>query len=437
MVLFLLSMGLHASEELRSSAGFAFPSVQEAGSARAIALGSTYVGIAEGSSAVLWNPAGLALLCAPEIALHHNAALLGAFQEIAVLGLPLGTNHGLGLSLNYEDNGIFNGRDNSGAVAADYSARAYGVSLGWGIKIPAGFALGLGLKFNRRDLAGTASSAFAGDFGILWSHDPRLSLGIAYTNLGPEVDGRQLAQGFRFGAASYIHKGADYEWLLALSDEALLQGDNSVHFGLEHTLYQFLALRAGYALNVTHFGDSSGLIGWTFGGGVLIRGFSIDYAYVPLPELGSMQRISLTYAFGTCPKASGVARELTKTATAVATPAAKRTVPVTIETALILGDADFKRVVPHGEAELLTRAAQGRLDQALIKMKNVEGGYLRVTGKTDIAGPAFEMREIGGRRANLVRGYLVKNTPPSGVVNVVTAGARTGALAGVFQVLVR
>ena len=297
LLLGALAPGLQAAEEIRSNASFAFPSVQEGGSARAIALGSTYVGIAEGSASLLWNPAGLGAMASSEIALHHNSALLGAIQEIAVLGLPLGHGNGLGISLSYEDNGVSEGRDSSGAPASDYSSRAMGAGLGWGALLPAGFSLGLGLKFNRQDLADISYSAFAGDLGALWSIDPMLTIGAAYTNLGPDVDGRPLAQGLRLGISTKLDFGADYQWLLALSGESMTQGEDSLHLGAEHVLYQFLALRAGYAFSINS-PVADGLLGWTFGGGVRFPHLNIDYAWVPLADLGSMQRVSLTYAFG-------------------------------------------------------------------------------------------------------------------------------------------
>jgi len=292
-----LAPGLHAAEDIVAASDFAFPSVQEGGSARAIALGSTYVGIAEGSASMLWNPAGLATMLYPEISLHHNAALLGAYQDIAILGLPLGHRQGLGLSLNYDDSGTFDGRDEAGLQTGDYSARAYGGSLGWAIRGPIGLNMGLALKVNSQDLAGSVSTAVAGDFGILWDLYPRVSLGAAYTNLGPSLDGHPLAQGLRVGVSSYIEQDRDNEFLFALSGESITEGASSLHAGIEQTIHHLLALRAGYAMDIPK-PQMDGLLGWTFGAGIILSNFSVDYAFVPLAELGSMQRISLTYVFG-------------------------------------------------------------------------------------------------------------------------------------------
>ena len=292
------SAGLSAAETVFVASESAFPSVQEGGGARAIALGSTYVGIAEGSASLLWNPAGLASLYTPEISLNHTSALLGADQEIAIVGIPVGQRQGLGISLLYEDNGSFDGRDANGVATGGYSAQAYGASLGWGLHGPDGLSLGATLKADRQDLAGSALNAVAGDLGLLWDYFPNLTLGAAYTNLGPRVGDRELSQGLRVGISSYIQQETNHEWLFALSEESLTYGASSLHAGIEFTLNNFFSLRAGYSHQLSRVAPE-GMPGWSFGGGVILSDFCVDYAIVPLDELGNMQRLSLTYAFGT------------------------------------------------------------------------------------------------------------------------------------------
>ena len=445
--------GLRAAENLQNASGFAFPSIQQGAGARAIALGSTYVGIAEGSSTLLWNPAGLANLSCPELALHHNSELVGAFQEVAVLGLPLAYGNGLGLSLNYEDLGSFNGFDSNGASTGTYGDQIFGGSVGWGISVPGALSLGVALKANEQNLAGSGSAGFAGDLGILWNPSSCFSVGAAYNNLGPAVSGQQLAQGLRVGVSSYIDKGGDYQWLLAMSGEALTQGANSLHFGLESTLHQFVALRAGYAVEMANPDtiDTSALTGWTFGGGILLHDFSIDYALVPLSDLGNMQRISLTYVFSSgcvaCPQPATSVVEPTPapvshTAAPVApAPVAKAPEPAITE--LLFTDADFMRVVPKGEDESLSPEAQNRLHGALERVSGVAGASIMINGNTALMlhpygsknGP--ELREIGTRRAKLVSDYFEKKMPDARVSSIIDDGSDKGSPTPIFQVVLR
>jgi hypothetical protein len=291
---------LPAAEVITSAASLAFPAIQDAGSARAIALGSTYVGIAEGSATLPWNPAGLAELCTSEFSVNHNSTVEGSFQESALLGVPLGHSSGLGASFSFADNGTFEGRDENGNVDSTYEARAYGGSLGWGLRLPADLAVGAAVKVNREDLDTTGYNDFAADFGALWTPSPSFTLGAAYTNLGLDVADAHLAQGFSLGASSYLFKGEDLQWLFAISGEALTHSDGSIHFGVEPTFYHVLSLRAGYGFNVPYTDNGTDPTGWTLGGGIKLDQLSVDYAYVPLADLGNVQRISLTYAFGDC-----------------------------------------------------------------------------------------------------------------------------------------
>jgi hypothetical protein len=291
----LLQPALHAAD---AGAGIAFPTVQEAGSARAIALGSTYVGIAEGSAALLWNPAGLATLSSGDVALNHKSSFLDSYQEIVTLGLPLGKHAGLGASLNYNDNGSFAGRDSNGQPTSDFNARGYGASIGLGMGGPAGLSFGGALKMNRQDLAETSESAYAADLGLLWSPSSHFTLGAAYSNLGPSIQDRPLAQGLRVGASTYLGVGSDFQWLLAVSSESLNQVEGTVHFGVESTLYQLLALRAGYSVSVPKTDPADNVANWTLGAGVVFKDLRLDYAFVPTIDLGNTERLSLTYAFG-------------------------------------------------------------------------------------------------------------------------------------------
>ena len=118
------------------------------GSARAMAMGSAFVGVADDSSALLWNPAGLSNLREGEISLHHNSWLVGTLQESLIAGIPLDNADGIGVMVNYMDYGTFQGRDYTGALTAPYSADKYGVMVGWGKEWAPGFSTGLALQGN-------------------------------------------------------------------------------------------------------------------------------------------------------------------------------------------------------------------------------------------------------------------------------------------------
>lgn len=418
-----LSPGLRAAEVVTSAAGFAFPSIQEGAGARAIAMGSTYVGIDEGSDALLWNPAGLGTLMDPEVAEHHNAALVGSSQDVAVLGLPLGEANGLGVSLDYENNGSFDGRDATGADTGGYSANAYGGSVGWGVGITKGLYLGATLKLDQENLAGTDLDSFAGDIGALWNIAPKLSVGAAYTNIGPAISGWQLEQGLRVGVSSHFFDNDYSQWLAAVSGQSLTDGDSSVHFGLEDTMYKLVSLRAGYAFSTNGLNtDTSDLLGWTFGAGITIRELQIDYAYVPLSDLGAMQRVSLTYNFGCHCLYAPVATLVPN------------------ETLIVLNDDDFKPAAYGYSGEVLTKEAQDHLYQALTQISNVKGATLKVSGESSslrhpgIAGNRPKLRALGESRSQLVQAYMEQEMPQARITSELSHGSQKDTSASLFAV---
>jgi len=429
LLLFALALApqaLPASESVLGSAGAAFPAVQAGASARAIGMGSTYVGIAEGSASLLWNPAGLADLRSNEVAIHHSSSLLGMSQEIAVIGLPLGTSQGLGLSLSFADGGAFEGRNALGAPTGDYGARAYGASLGWGIEVPGDLALGLTAKMERQELAGQSADAFAGDLGLLWSPSPAFRLGASYSNLGSDVVGKKLAQGLRLGLSSYLDKGRAMQWLLAASLEALVQGDQSVHVSLEGSFYRALAARAGYIFQAGGAAVGTGLAGWTLGAGLKVGSIDLDYAFIPVPALGNTHRLSLSYAFGErrSDPAKASAHSLGRSNTVV---------PATV---VVLYDQDFV-AAPAPGAEALSQGAQERLHKGLREISGVSGAILRVNGMSERKAVAPALSD---RREKLVRSFLYSIMPGATVSSVTSPNSESANAAypsAIFRFLVR
>ena len=168
--------------------GSAMPSTMEGGTARAMSMGSAVVGMPQGSASLLWNPAGLGLMNeGMELGLHHNSGLGDLIQETLVFAMPMGELGGFAAALNYQDNGVFEGRDNLGNLTSNYSATTMGVNLGWGKQWFRNFSAGAVVKFNLQTLAANSYSAFAMDFGVLWSPIADLNLGLTYSNLVDDI----------------------------------------------------------------------------------------------------------------------------------------------------------------------------------------------------------------------------------------------------------
>lgn len=294
---FLLLLGGLAPAAVNSVAGLANPLDNAGASARALGMGSAYVGVADDSAALFWNPSGLGGLRNTELALHHNSWLAGIIQETAVLALPMGGLGNFAASLSYVNYGNLPGYDDNGFQVSDYSANRYGGGIGWGKEVAKDIYAGASLKGALQSIAGSSTSDLSLALGALWVPRQDLRLGLAYSNLGTQVAGYSQAADLRGGASYSMPLSYSNRLLLALSGSFENRGVSRVQIGAEDMIHSFLALRLGYQLSLAET-QIEGLSGLTAGLGVKYEGFGLDYAFLPYGDLGMAHRISLDYVFG-------------------------------------------------------------------------------------------------------------------------------------------
>lgn len=292
----ILSVALLGSMSFASSMGM--PTTQEGGTARAMSMGSAAVGISQGASSLFWNPAGLGSLTHMELGLHHNSGLGESTQETLVFGGSLASFGGFAVSVNYVDNGTFEGRDSAGDLTDSYTAGNMGLSLGFGKFFLPGVSVGVVGKYNRETLASYVYQSIAMDLGVLWTPVANLYLGLTYTNLEIKTSSALSTTGldkvWRVGASYEVNKTI----LVAVSSELKTDtGFDNVQAGAEYFIDPMVAVRAGYVHNITDY-KLDGLSGMTAGIGIVIgQNMLFDYAFVPYGDLGNSHRISLTYKF--------------------------------------------------------------------------------------------------------------------------------------------
>lgn len=293
----------------------ALPLQQSGGTARAMGMGSAAVAVPQESASLLWNPAGLSRMSFTEVGIHHNSGLGGTIQETMIIGSPLGALReegkggsmgGIAASFGFVDYGSFQGTDELGQQTGSYTSGDISGSLGWGRELMPGLSGGVVLKSNRSNFAGKSYTAHSADVGFLWNAVRAINLGVGYSNLlfGGGVDGATLASGWRLGAGWTVNKN----WLLAAATELQNKKMNRLQFGTEYLIgnveekTKVLALRAGYQANYPN-PELSGLTGLTFGLGYTItRSIALDYAMLPVGDLGDSHRLSLTFKFNSLGK---------------------------------------------------------------------------------------------------------------------------------------
>ena len=266
--------------------------------AKAMGMGESQVAATDDLYASYWNPAGLASLEKPQLALMHNEWFADINHEFVGIALPLGSIGTVGASASFLSFGELQGRDREGnetAIFRPYDlAMIFSYARGFGDSL----AFGANAKFLREQIADETGTGIAFDFGGLYTFpDMPLSLGFNAQHLGPRVKFIEEAFGlpftFRFGTAYRLWNEA-----LVLTTDIIRPTDNDIAIGIGagYTIGNILQLRSGYKyqLGGNDLGAISGLTG---GFGLTLLRFQIDYALVPFGVLGLTHRFSLVANF--------------------------------------------------------------------------------------------------------------------------------------------
>ncbi|UCE26268.1 MAG: PorV/PorQ family protein [Candidatus Coatesbacteria bacterium] len=267
---------------------------------RASGMGEAYTGLAEGASAIYWNPAGTAFMYAPEASFTHAEWITDVRYEYFAFAWPLswGTLGGDFTFLNAGDMELRTyDPDNPPTSDPDgtFGATFMAADVLYAKDVGRHFSFGGTAKFVRQKIYTDSATGFAADVGAYLKLFSGFSVGFAAKNLGP---------GMTFISKSYplpksISGGAAYRmWhgRVVVASDVLkpLSDDLEVKVGCEVNPHRVISGRIGYATGA----DTTGLSGLTGGFGFNIGSFSFDMAYAPYKELGNTYRFGITYSFG-------------------------------------------------------------------------------------------------------------------------------------------
>lgn len=221
-----------------------------------------------------------------------------------------------GGSITFISYGTFERRGEGNEDLGTFESFDLATTLSYGTRLSQRLAGGVSAKFLYSRLAdqGTAaeqgsgnSVGFAVDFGLLYEWTPRFNVGLAITNLGPDmsyIDAAQsdpLPRNLAFGFA-YKLLQTDYYHLLVTVEANKLFADLNQTFGKElesivlngggeFQYANLIAFRAGYIYDQA--GEVKTL---TLGAGLAYSIFRFDFSYIPSSEstaLANTLRVSL------------------------------------------------------------------------------------------------------------------------------------------------
>jgi len=309
----LISASARAADSTTGTSGANFLKIGQ-GSARAMALGGAYVALSEGSDAMAWNPAGLAVTQQREFAFSY----LRYIQDVDS-PLYLGYAHPMGrttwgANLSYVSVSGFDVRDAQGVPQPGDQVTVRNGLMGIGIARSFWYEklfLGGSGRIVHEDIAGSVKDTMVGDFGAILKPNPTLSLGFALQNFGSSA--ANVARISRAGAA--VRMGDFLTVSLELSKAS--DSGSRIALGGEFQLPEEyldvgqLSFRIGYR-NGDSFGQSydetlkslrlDRASNLSFGFGLYTSqafgyGVSLDYAFVPYGALGSVDQISVKMKF--------------------------------------------------------------------------------------------------------------------------------------------
>lgn len=269
--------------------------------ARPAAMAGAYGAFHGDASAFLWNPAALAWLDQPLVGATHFSSVVDTAFNQASYAQPLtvwGARTGLGLSVQHSTTTGFNQVDLAGNDLGPVENYDLVLLAGGGLRISPTLGLGANAKaFNSR-LAEFRARGVAVDLGGLSEVHPRVALGVALVDVGVQEAYDQVADPLPtlFRLAGRFHllddPEADIQAGLQLDRPWSTNGAITLGAGAEYWYRQVLAFRAGWRLGADLGPFSLGL-------GFRWQGWTLDYAYNNLGDLGLTHRLSVGAELGT------------------------------------------------------------------------------------------------------------------------------------------
>lgn len=262
--------------------------------AKQAASGESACASAEDVNTIFWNPAGLVKMQGTQISLSHNQWLSEVSEQSVSFCVPAG-NAVYGGGILYLHMGDMTGYDidsqGKAVKTADFTSYDIAGIFSYARSIQ-GIAFGANVKLIQEKIENNQASGAALDLGMSKPLSENIEAGLVLQNIGTSfkfIDKETpLPMNIKAGLACRIL--AD-RLLLTLDGNKPGDGALKASFGARYNLAEILAFRAGW-------NDKAGLnSNITFGVGIVISDWTVDYAYVPYGLLGDTHRVTITTGF--------------------------------------------------------------------------------------------------------------------------------------------
>ena len=269
-------------------------------SARAVAMGESFISIADDASAVFYNPAGMMKIYEKEFMFSHIDYAVDMNYEFGSFVLPVWSLGGvLGFGVYMFDAGTIDETTYGHATGTGHTfgAKEYALSASYARSLTDHFSVGVTVKVIDQVYEDVRATGWAADVGTIYDTGFRgFRISMMISNFGPDMtfitEAAPLPINFKFGGAFNVIESEMHR--ATFSVEGSHPSDNLEKYssGVEYTFNDMFSLRMGQRFQVDTGGFSAGagvklpLSDWNI---------NLDYAYFDFGVLDSVHRFSLGF----------------------------------------------------------------------------------------------------------------------------------------------
>lgn len=276
-------------------------------SARAAALGGTFVSNHDDPNVIFYNPAGLNLLADNPISFSFLKHLLDINLASLTYSTELDNLGRFGGAIKYINYGTFTEADEFGNRGNEFGAGELALIVGYANQLDMNFSYGANIKFIYSKIADRSSTGLGFDFGLnYFVPAENLSVGFAALNVGTQLSSyyntkEELPLDLAIGVSKKLQHlplrlSLDFHKLNAERDD-FVQRFKAFSIGAEFTLSKVLRLRLGYdneKRSDLKIGTSAGIAGFNAGLGAVISNYNFDYGFSSMGVIGALHRITIS-----------------------------------------------------------------------------------------------------------------------------------------------
>ena len=325
----LLSQGFLSDVSKRATTAAPFLSIGQG--ARAIGMGSAFVGVSDDASAIFWNPAGITKTQNFGFMVDHTKWIADINYNFMALTYNLDNFGVIGMSFTISDIDEMNVTtvENPDGTGETFGVTDAAFSLAWAIQLTDEFAIGFNPKFIYQGIWKMSATAVAIDMGVQYvTPFDGMVLAMSISNFGTrmklegnsaliiydpdpnstgnngnipaylQTDEWDLPLNFRVGVSYQPVNTENHRITLAL--DALHPSDNyeSINAGAEYTFLNTFSVRGGYKSLFLDSSEESFALG--FGIQKQMLGnvtLAFDYSYLDFGRLSDIQKFSFAINF--------------------------------------------------------------------------------------------------------------------------------------------